>query len=128
MMIKKVTIPEILVLLVAIGILLIAVLTYDVKAQEIAGDAYMDRLNQPYGKSSAEAAFSINDLTIDKTDLASTNGIPGNEIDTTPGLQKSVYPTSSNKGFERFLSGFQELIQIHFGAKTQIETSTPKLK
>jgi hypothetical protein len=60
MMIKKITIPEILVLLVASGILLVAVLTFDVKAQELAGDAYMDGLNQSNGKSSTGATFSIN--------------------------------------------------------------------
>jgi hypothetical protein len=124
-MFKKITVPEMLVLLVALGILLIALLTFDVKAQELASDGRMNGLDQSSGKFSIGASFSNNNTTVNKADLSSQEGVPGKGIEMAPDLQKPFYSiTSENPGIKKFLNRFQELMEVYFAGKTQIKTTS----
>ncbi len=127
-MIKRATIIEMLVLLIAASILLMALFSFNVNAEEVASAA---TLNANTGKivnnnitllsdNSTSVSASSDNSTLTKAEILKQKGVPGKGIDKAPGLQKpfnpkAVGPAGIKKFLNRFHHRFQEMIQKQAG-------------
>lgn len=138
-MIKKSTLTEMLILVTAAVILLMALLSFNVNAQELASaantatnttanapsnNATMKKQmfgpagNRLSGNYTSPLAFSNNN-TLTKAQILQQRGVPGEGIDNAPGLKKPFNPKAAeNAGIKKFLYRFnhifQEMIQKRF--------------
>ena len=105
-----------LILVVALVILLTAVLSFNVHAQELANNATINSdMERSPGKNTTAVTYSSNNSTLNKADVLLQHGVPGKGIDNAPGLQKlfnskTVEPT----GIKKFLNRFHEMIRKQF--------------
>ena len=114
-----------LILVVALAILLTAVLTFNVHAQELANNATINTdMEHSAGKNTTVVTYSSNNSTLSKADVLLQHGVPGKGIDKAPGLQKLFNPKAvEHAGIKKFLSRFQEMMQKQLMGKNEIEPS-----
>ena len=112
-----------LILVVAMVILLTAVLTFNIHAQELANNATINSdMERSAGKNTNVVTYSSNNSTLSNADVLLHNGVPVKGIDKAPGLQKLFNPkTVEHSGIKKFLNRFHEMIRKQFMGKNEIE-------
>ena len=93
---RKLTVIEMVVCVIAAVVLFIALLTFNVQAQELASgvdNAAISSLSPQ--KNGAGGNASSSNATKTKAEILKQNGVPGKGIDRAPGLQKPFNPNSS---------------------------------
>jgi hypothetical protein len=95
---RRLMIIEMVVCVIATVILFMALLTFNVQAQELASganNAAINSLSPQKNGAGVGANASSNNNTKTKAEILKQNGVPGKGIDTAPGLQKPFNPNSS---------------------------------
>jgi hypothetical protein len=93
---RRLTIIEMVVCVIATGILFITLLTFNVQAQELASGANNATITSlSPEKNGAGGNASSNNATKTKAEILKQNGVPGKGIDKAPGLQKPFNPNSN---------------------------------
>lgn len=93
---RRLTIIEMVILVIATAILFMALITFNVNAQELVsntGSAPTQSHKQE--KNSQGAKSASNNSTLTKADILKERGVPGKGIDHAPGLQKPFNPKSN---------------------------------
>ena len=123
-MIKRSTLIEMLVLVIAASILVMALLSFNVNAQELASAATIDPNTgkiaasniTPLSDNSTSVSGSSDNSALTKAEILKQKGVPGKGINKAPGLQKPFNPKAAGPaGIKKFLTRFhhrfQEMIQ-----------------
>ncbi len=93
---RRLTIIEMVVCVIATGVLFITLLTFNVQAQELASGANNATITSlSPEKNGAGGNASSNNATKTKAEILKQNGVPGKGIDKAPGLQKPFNPNSN---------------------------------
>jgi len=93
---RRLTIIEMVILVIATVILFMALLTYSANAQELASNTGSATTQSHKQEKNSQGSKSASDnSTMTKADILKERGVPGKGIDHAPGLQKP-FNTKSN--------------------------------
>lgn len=137
MITRRLTIIEMVILVIATVILFMALLTFSANAQELASSATgatVQHYKHEKGSAGINASsdnatkpYSDN-TTMTKADILKQKGVPGKGIDQAPGLQKPFNPNAiEHAGIKKFLSKwhhkFQDMIRKYTARTSQEEVN-----
>lgn len=93
---RRLTIIEMLILVLATVILFMALLTFSASAQELASTSTSTTTQSHKQEKNSQGSKSASDnSTMTKAEILKQSGVPGKGIDHAPGLQKPFNPKSN---------------------------------